>query len=53
MAFSWIFPICFDVAAVSAHFVLSAKALKYCSYLHLFLPWKVLPKEMKDATEAE
>lgn len=30
----------FDVAAVSAHFVLSAQALNHCSYLHLFLPWK-------------
>lgn len=38
---SCIFSACFDVTAVSAHFVLSAQALKHCSYLHLFLPWNV------------
>jgi len=45
---SSIFPTCFDLTAASAHFVLSAQALKQCSYLHLSLPWKVLPKEKRD-----
>lgn len=45
MCFTFVWPLpfsaCSDVTAVSAHFVLSAQALKHCSYLHLFLPWNV------------
>lgn len=47
MCFTFVWPLpvffsaCFDVMAVSARFVLSAQALKQCSYLHLFLSWNV------------